>query len=121
MPDDWSDNKPIYVQLRERVVGLIMDGSFVEGEAIPSVRSVSAESQVNHLTVAKAYQELVDLGVLEMRRGLGMFVMPGARKQLLLEARQRFVAEELPELLQRARQMGIEITDLIKMIKQEGK
>ena len=121
MPDNWNDKQPIYKQLRERVVGLIMDGTFVEGEAIPSVRSVSAESQINHLTVAKAYQELVDLDVLEMRRGRGMFVLAGARQQLLAEARDRFAAQELPAVLQRAEQLGISLVDLLSMIKKEGK
>ena len=121
MPDDWNDKQPIYKQLRERVVALIMDGSFVEGEAIPSVRSVSAESQINHLTVAKAYQELVDVGVLEMRRGRGMFVLPSARENLLSEARDRFASHELPEFLRRAEQLGIDLTDLIAMIEKQGK
>lgn len=121
MPDDWNDKQPIYKQLRERVVALIMDGSFVEGEAIQSVRSVSAELHVNHLTVAKAYQELVDLGVLEMRRGRGMYVMPEARKNLLADARSRFASDELPEFLQRAGQLGIGLADLIKMIEEQSK
>ena len=121
MPDNWDDKLPIYKQLRERVEGLIMDGAFAEGEAIPSVRSVSAESQINHLTVAKAYQELVDIGILEMRRGRGMFVLAGAREQLLAEAREHFAAQEVPALVKRAEQLSIRRVDLISMIEKEGK
>ena len=74
MAIEWEDNQPIYRQLRDLVVQRIMDGTFAEGEAVPSVRQVAADYQINHLTVGKAYQELVGTGLLEKRRGLGMFV-----------------------------------------------
>jgi GntR family transcriptional regulator len=87
---EWNDNQPIYKQLRDLVVERIMDGSFAEGEAVPSVRQVATDYQINHLTVGKAYQELVDAGLLEKRRGLGMFVMDGARAALTDNEHQRF-------------------------------
>lgn len=117
--DNWSDDQPIYKQLRERVAGLIMDGSLSEGEPIPSVRSVAAESQINHLTVAKAYQELVDEGVLEMKRGRGMFVVPGAREALRADERNKFISDELPMLLARIANLGISIEELIQLIQSE--
>ncbi len=117
MTEQWNDNLPIYRQIRDRVARLIMDGSFAEGEAIPSVRAVAAESQVNHLTVGKAYQELVDEGVLEMRRGLGMFVLTGARDTLLKQEREAFIAQELPATLQRIKGLGISINEYIALIK----
>lgn len=117
MTEQWNDNLPIYRQIRDRVARLIMDGSFAEGEAIPSVRAVAAESQVNHLTVGKAYQELVDEGVLEMRRGLGMFVLTGARDTLLKQEREAFIAQELPATLQRISGLGISINEFIALIK----
>ncbi len=117
MTEQWNDNLPIYRQIRDRVARLIMDGSFAEGEAIPSVRAVAAESQVNHLTVGKAYQELVDEGVLEMRRGLGMFVLAGARDTLLKQEREAFIAQELPATLQRINGLGISINEFIALIK----
>ena len=121
MPDNWNDNQPIYKQLREKVARLIMDGSFKEEEAIPSVRQVSAESKINHLTVAKAYQELVDEGVLEMKRGKGMFVVKGAKDTLLAFERNKFISEELPSLVTRSSQLGISIEELISLIKSEKK
>jgi GntR family transcriptional regulator len=79
---EWNDNQPIYRQLRDQVVERILDGSFAEGDAVPSVRQVASDYKINHLTVAKAYQELVDGQLLEKRRGLGMYVLPGARAML---------------------------------------
>lgn len=117
MPEHWNENLPIYRQIRDRVARLIMDGSFQEGEAIPSVRAVAAESQVNHLTVGKAYQELVDEGVLEMKRGLGMFVLEGARETLLKQEREVFTQSELPIFLTRVKGLGFSTNDLIKLIK----
>ncbi len=117
MTEQWNENVPIYRQIRDRVARLIMDGSFAEGEAIPSVRAVAAESQVNHLTVGKAYQELVDEGVLEMRRGRGMFVLANARETLLKQERETFAEQELPALLERTNALGISIEEFIEMIK----
>jgi len=117
MSEHWNNAQPIYKQLRDRVAGLIMSGSFEEGAAIPSVRKVSAEEQINHLTVAKAYQELVDEGVLEMRRGRGMFVLSGARERLCSMERDKFKRDELPALLERLSHLNISVDELIKLIK----
>ena len=121
MSENWNDDQPIYKQLRDKVARLIMSGAFVEGDAIPSVRQVAAESQINHLTVAKAYQELVDIGVLEMKRGRGMFVVNGARDKLCAFEREKFIADELPALVSRLSQLNISIEELISFIKSEEK
>lgn len=115
---NWNDNQPIYLQLRERIVTQILEGKLKEGEAIPSVRQVATDYRINHLTVAKAYQELVTEGFLEKRRGLGMFVLKDAQKKLLKDERDRFMAEEFPELLRRIRRLGIEKEEIIRMIQQ---
>lgn len=115
---DWNDKQPIYRQLRDLVVRRIMDGSFAEGEAVPSVRQVSADYKINHLTVAKAYQELVDTGLLEKRRGLGMFVADGARSALTADERSRFLDEEVPAFARRVRQLGLEMSDITRRLMQ---
>ncbi|RBP52793.1 GntR family transcriptional regulator [Arenicella xantha] len=117
MPENWNDEQPIYRQLRDRVSGLIMDGTFSEGEAVPSVRTVAAEQQINHLTVAKAYQELVDIGVLEMKRGRGMFVLSGARQTLFDLERQKFEVNEVPAIVARLEMLGISIDQFISLLK----
>ncbi len=117
MSDSWTGDQPIYKQLRDRVAGLIMDGTFAEGEAVPSVRKGATDEQINHLTVAKAYQELVDEGVLEMKRGRGMFVMLDAQKALRQQERNKFATAELPTMLARVAQLGISIDELIDLIK----
>ena len=116
MAIEWEDNQPIYRQLRDLVVQRIMDGTFAEGEAVPSVRQVAADYQINHLTVGKAYQELVDTGLLEKRRGLGMFVTPGARGSLTSNEKQRFVEEELPAFVQRAHVLGMELSEVVDLL-----
>lgn len=121
MSDNWNDDQPIYKQLRERVAGLIMDGTFSEDEAVPSVRTVAAESKINHLTVAKAYQELVDEGVLEMKRGRGMFVMVGARDKLRSLEKAKFQTEELPALLERISNLGLSVDELITLLTSRDK
>src|SRR3954466_9194393 len=98
MDPEWNDSQPIYRQLRDRVVAMILDGVLAEGDPLPSVRTVAAETRVNPLTVLKAYQGLVDEGLVEKRRGLGMFVRSGAREALLQGERQRFLAEQWPEI-----------------------
>lgn len=118
MQEIWNDDQPIYKQLRDKVAGLIIDGAFCEGEAIPSVRQVSAEYQINHLTVSKAYQELVDEGVLLMKRGRGMFVVEGAKHKLLSQERVKFISEELPLLIARIKSLGISTEELVALIKQ---
>ena len=112
----WNDDQPIYRQLRDRMVGLIMEGAYLEGDAIPSVRAVSSEYQINHLTVSKACQELVDEGLVEKRRGLGMFVIEGARESISKAEREKFLSVELPQLLQRIAQLGISKKELLEHI-----
>lgn len=116
MTMEWNDNQPIYKQLRELVVERIMDGTFAEGEAVPSVRQVAADYQINHLTVGKAYQELVDIGLLEKRRGLGMYVRQGARSSLTEDEQQRFVDEELPAFAERVRVLGMDIGKVVELL-----
>ena len=96
MDREWNDSQPIYRQLRDRVVAMILDGLLKEGDPVPSVRTVAAEYRINPLTVLKAYQQLAEEGLVEKRRGLGMFVNAGARKLLLQGERQRFLAEQWP-------------------------
>jgi GntR family transcriptional regulator len=103
----WNDSVPIYRQLRERVVAMILDGALNEGDPLPSVRQVAADFQINPLTVSKAYQELVDDQLVEKRRGLGMFVIDGAREALLKSERERFLREEWPALYARAKRRRI--------------
>jgi GntR family transcriptional regulator len=98
MDPDWNENQPIYRQLRDRVVAMILDGLLKEGDPLPSVRSVATETRVNPLTVLKAYQQLADEGLVEKRRGLGMFINTGAREALLRDERQRFLTEEWPQI-----------------------
>ena len=105
--DIWNDNTPIYQQLRDRIVSLIIQGDLTEGEAVPSVRQVSSDYRINHLTVAKAYQELMAEGLLEKRRGIGMFVLEGAQQKLLKKEQEKFLNSEFPELLRRSRRLGI--------------
>ena len=116
MTISWNDDQPIYRQLRDKVVGLILDGVYKEGDPIPSVRQVSSDYQINHLTVAKAYQELVDLGLVESRRGMGMYVIVGAHEKLHGMEKEKFLAQELPQLLIRSSQLGISKTELIQTI-----
>ena len=119
MQDNWNDDQPIYKQLRDRVAGLILDGIYKEGDAVPSVRQVAAEAKINHLTVSKAYQELVDEGILQMRRGRGMFVVEGARDSLLAQEREKFINNELPSLISRMIHLGISLEDLVSMVKEK--
>lgn len=118
MHAEWTNEQPIYRQLREQVQGLVLRGVFKEGDAVPSVRQVSSELKINHLTVAKAYQELVDMGVLEMRRGMGMFVVQGARDKMSSIEQERFLKVELPQLLSRLKQLGISKKKLLEHLKQ---
>ena len=113
----WNDEQPIYRQLRDKMVGLILDGVYREGDSIPSVRQVSSDYQINHLTVAKAYQELVDLGLVESRRGMGMYVLAGAHEKLHSMEKEKFLQQELPQLLIRISQLGISRDELIDTIK----
>lgn len=117
---EWNDNQPIYRQLRELVLERIMDGSFAEGEAVPSVRQVASDYQINHLTVAKAYQELVEDGLLEKRRGLGMFVIDGARGSLTDNEQQKFLADELPAFAERVQKLGMDFNVVAQKLREIG-
>lgn len=116
MDPNWNDNQPIYRQLRDRVVAMIIDGTLQDGEALPSVRNVAAEYQLNPLTVLKGYQALVDEDLVEKRRGLGMFVKEGARKNLTRDERQRFLEEEWPQVCETIERLGISPEDLLRSI-----
>ena len=118
---EWNDSQPIYRQLRDLVIERVLDGSFPEGEAIPSVRQVATDYRINHLTVGKAYQELVDMGLLEKRRGLGMFVAEGARQNLSTDEQQRFMVEELPAFAERVRLLGLDMNNVTqRLLQQQG-
>lgn len=110
----WNDNAPIYRQLRDRVVAMILDGVLNEGDALPSVRQVAADFQLNPITVSKAYQELVDEQLVEKRRGLGMYVNDGARETLLKNERERFLREEWPALYARLKRLGLDVERLVQ-------
>ena len=110
----WLDGAPIYRQLRDRVIALILDGALKEGDAVPSVRQVAADFRINPLTVMKAYQALADEGLLEKRRGLGMFVSTGARVALLSDERTRFLAGEWPRIRARIQSLGLDLTELMQ-------
>jgi GntR family transcriptional regulator len=113
MNREWNDTQPIYRQLRDRVAAMILDGELKEGDPLPSIRTVSAEYRVNPLTVLKGYQELVDEGLVEARRGLGMFVKDGAAKLLLRGERERFLETEWPRVRETIDRLGLSAEDLI--------
>lgn len=114
MDPEWNDTQPIYRQLRERVVAMILDGLLNEGDALPSVRTVAAEYRINHLTVLKAYQQLVDEQLVEMRRGRGMFINAGARKRLLKAERERFLTEQWPQIQATMQRLGLTLEELLR-------
>jgi len=109
----WNDSTPIYRQLRDRVVAMILDGVLKQGDALPSVRQVAADFQINPITVSKAYQELVDEKLVEKRRGLGMYVTEGARNALMKSERERFLSEEWPPLYARLTRLGLSLQELM--------
>lgn len=113
MDREWNDREPIYRQIRDRVVAMILDGALKEGDAIPSVRTVAAEYRVNPLTVLKAYQELADAGVVEMRRGLGMFINAGARDVLIEGEREKFLRDEWPRVYTNIQRLGLNPKELL--------
>jgi len=113
MDREWNDNQPIYRQLRDRVVAMILDGVLKEGDPLPSVRNVAAEYRVNPLTVLKGYQELVNEELVEKRRGLGMFVKDGARNLLLRGERQKFLVEEWPRIHATIQRLGLKPEELL--------
>jgi GntR family transcriptional regulator len=113
MDFEWNDSQPIYRQLRDRVVAMILDGVLGEGDPLPSVRTVAAEYRVNPLTVLKGYQQLVDEQLVEKRRGRGLFVNPGARDVLLRAERQRFLSEQWPPIHATIRRLGLTPAELL--------
>ena len=113
MDREWNDSQPIYRQLRDRVVAMILDGVLKEGDPLPSVRTVAAEYRVNPITVLKGYQELVDEHLVETRRGRGMFVNVGARELLLQGERRRFLDEEWPRVSATIQRLGLTAEDLL--------
>ena len=114
MDPQWEDSVPIYRQLRDRVVAMILDGILKEGDALPSVRSVASEFRLNPLTVLKGYQQLVDEHLVEKRRGRGMFVSTGAGAALLKDERQRFLEDEWPKVHATIVRLGLSAPDLLR-------
>ncbi|MEO0615871.1 MAG: GntR family transcriptional regulator [Pseudomonadota bacterium] len=113
MDADWNDDLPIYRQLRDRVVAMLLEGVISDGDALPSVRSVAAEYRLNPLTVLKGYQELVDEDLVEKRRGRGMYVLPGARDKVLADERRRFLDNQWPDVVAMMHRLGIAPADLL--------
>jgi GntR family transcriptional regulator len=113
MDREWNDNQPIYRQLRDRMIAMILDGVLKEGDSLPSVRTVAAEYRVNPLTVLKGYQQLVDEGLVEKRRGLGMFIKAGVRNLLREGERQKFLAEEWPRIHATMLRLGLTPKELL--------
>ena len=114
MDREWNDSQPIYRQLRDRLAAMILDEVLGEGEPLPSVRNVAAEYRINPLTVLKGYQLLVDEGVVEARRGLGMFINPGARARLLQDERRKFLGEEWPRIYRTIQRLGLTAEELLR-------
>jgi GntR family transcriptional regulator len=108
----WDDRQPIYQQLADLLAARLLDGDPPEGEAMPSVRALAGQHLLNPLTVNRALQALTDAGLLDARRGLGLFVVPGARERLRAAERERFLANEWPRLRARLRRLGIEAQQL---------
>jgi len=113
MDPKWNEDQPIYRQLRDRVVAMILEGVLTDGDALPSVRNVAAEYRLNPLTVLKGYQELVDEDLVEKKRGRGMFVTEGARKKLLKDERQRFLDKEWPVIVATIDRLGLSAEELL--------
>lgn len=114
MSQSWQDNQPIYRQIRDQIAASLLDASIKDGEALPSVREVAASSSVNPLTVLKAYQLLVDEGLVESRRGRGMFVVDGARDRLVKIMRAQFLETEWPKIIQQIQQLDLDWQDLVR-------
>ncbi|MBP7916851.1 MAG: GntR family transcriptional regulator [Arenimonas sp.] len=119
MSVQWSDNSPIYRQLKDKLVGMMLDGFIKPGDALPSVRQIAAEYQLNPITVSRAFQELADEQVVEKRRGLGMYMSENARSQLLTSEKQRFMQDEWPHIAERIQRLGLNIEQLLATTKGE--
>ena len=120
MDPKWNEDLPIYRQLRDRVVAMILEGALTDGDALPSVRNVAAEYRLNPLTVLKGYQELVDEGLVEKKRGRGMFVTAGARGRLLRDERERFLETEWPRVLATIERLDLDVATLLEEIMDKG-
>ena len=116
MDPKWNEDQPIYRQLRDRVVTMILEGVLKDGDVLPSVRNVAAEYRLNPLTVLKGYQELVDEGLVEKKRGRGMFVNEGAQSKLLQDERARFIEKEWPMVLATIKRLGLDTDALLKQV-----
>ena len=116
----WSDGAPIYRQLKERVIAMMLDGLLKPGDPLPSVRQVAAEYQLNPITVSRAYQELADEALVEKRRGLGMYVTEEAARKLLVTERERFLNEEWPQVMERIARLGLKLEELMAGARKEG-
>ncbi len=110
----FNDKEPIFLQIRQRIAEMILKKAVNEGESLPSVRQIATDLQVNPLTVTKAYDGLVDIGVVESRRGMGMFVNPGARGKLLAHERRRFMAEDWPRIVAQIKALELDPATLLK-------
>jgi GntR family transcriptional regulator len=120
MSADWHDNAPIFRQLKARVVEMMLDGVLSPGDPLPSVRQIAAEFQLNPITVSRAYQELADEQLVEKRRGIGMYMMEGAREKLLETERKRFLHEEWPAIVERMTRLGLNTSDLLAAAQADG-
>lgn len=114
MQHKWDDNVPIYWQLRDQTVAMILDGTLKPGDPLPSVRSVAADFQLNPLTVSKAYQHLVEEGLVAKRRGMGMFINEDARDKLLASEREKFIRDEWPAIVEKIKRLGLDLETLKK-------
>lgn len=117
MEINWNNKEPIYLQLRDRLAELIMDGALLEGDALPSVRQVAGEQRINPITVSKALQMLVDEELVEKKRGLGMYVVTGAKDKLSKQERAKFLEQEWPQIAQRIQRLGLAADELLRSIK----
>ena len=120
MDPKWNEDQPIYRQLRDRVVAMILEGVLGDGDALPSVRNVAAEYRLNPLTVLKGYQELVDEGLVEKKRGRGLFVTDGARARLLKDERARFLEKEWPQVQATIKRLELDAASLLKEVNDSG-
>lgn len=120
MATQWKDDQPIYLQLKEQIIAMIIDDILSEGEALPSVRKVAADYQINPITASKAYAELVDEGLVEKRRGLGMFILEGARKNLLNAEQKKFIEQEWPAIIKRITLLGLNVKQLTETSEQNN-
>lgn len=120
MSNDWNSNAPIYRQLKGRIVEMLLDGVLKPGDALPSVRQIAADFQLNPITVLRAYQELADETLVEKRRGIGMYVTEGARDKLLSSERERFLRDEWPAMVERIRRLGLDAAELLSVARAGG-